>query len=87
MRFVLHTFRPTETIDAIIRLKGRHAYSKTEMKHLQRAFDDLNGKIVPKPGMTYKIPLPFETTDEFGNLIDTTPDTLGGTGAPEFDKA
>ena len=73
MRFVLHTFRPTETIDGVIRLLGRHAYTKGEMRHLRRAFDQLNGLIVPKPGMTYKIPLPFEVTDDFGNLIDVTP--------------
>lgn len=73
MRFVLHTFRPTETIDGVIRLLGRHAYTKDEMRHLRRAFDKLNGLIVPKPGMVYKIPLPFETTDEFGNVVDTTP--------------
>lgn len=73
MRYVLHQFRPSETIDAVIRLKGRHAYTNEEMRHLRRAFDELNGKIVPRPGMQYKIPLPFETVDEYGNLVDTTP--------------
>jgi len=91
MRFVLHTFRPTETIDAVIRLLGRHAYTKGEMRHLRRAFDELNGLVVPRPGMVYKIPLPFETTDDFGNLIDVTPPepedtdsaTPGGDGTSE----
>jgi hypothetical protein len=73
MRFVLHTFRPTETIDGVIRLLGRHAYTKGEMRHLRKAFDRMNGMIVPKPGMTYKIPLPFEVTDDYGNLVDVTP--------------
>ena len=73
MRTVLHTFRPSETIDAVIKLLGRHSYTKEEMRHLRRAFDQLNGFVVPKPGMQYKIPLPFETTDEFGNIVDTTP--------------
>lgn len=73
MKFVLHTFRASETIDAVIRLKGRHSYTKAQMTVLRRAFDDLNGKIVPRPGMQYKIPLPMETVDEFGNLINTAP--------------
>ena len=74
MRFVLHTFRPSETIDAVIRLLGRHAYTKGEMFHLRRAFDELNGLVVPRAGMTYKIPLPFEAVDDFGNVIDITPE-------------
>jgi len=73
MRYVLHRFRPTETIDAVMRLLGRHDLSKEELTHLRRQFDELNGKIVPKPGMTYKIPLPFEAVDDFGNVINTTP--------------
>lgn len=91
MRTVLHTFRPTETIDGVIKLLGRHSYTKEEMRHLRRAFDELNGFVVPKPGMQYKIPLPFETTDEFGNVVDTTPPdvdsaTPGDDQAPESDK-
>jgi len=52
-----------------MRLKGRHNLSKEKLRHLMVAFDELNGKVVPRPGMTYKIPLPFETTDDFGNVI------------------
>ena len=73
MKFVLHTFRASETIDAVIRLKGRHRYTKAQMVALRRAFDEMNGKIVPRPGMQYKIPMPFEVTDDFGNVIDVTP--------------
>lgn len=75
MRYVLHSFRSTETIDAVIRLKGRHNYSSLEMKLLRQAFNDLNGFVLPRPGMVYKIPLAFEATDEFGNVIDTSPST------------
>lgn len=73
MRYVLHKFRPNETIDGVIRLKGRHSLTHEELKHLRRAFNELNGLIVPRQGMTYKIPLPYEITDEFGNVINTTP--------------
>lgn len=52
-----------------MRLKGRHSLSKEQLKHLMVAFDALNGKTVPRPGMTYKIPLPFETVDDFGNVV------------------
>jgi hypothetical protein len=75
-KYILHTFRASETIDAVIRLLGRHNLSKAELVPLRKAFDELNGQIVPKPGMTYKIPLPFEVTDEFGSVIDTTPEIL-----------
>jgi hypothetical protein len=73
-RYVLHTFRPTETIDAVMRLLGRHKLTKGQLLPLRRAFDELNGLVVPKPGMTYKIPLPFDVTDDFGNVVDTTPE-------------
>lgn len=76
MRFILHTFRASETISAVIRLRGRHNITPAEMIHLHRAFDELNGLIVPRPGMVYKIPLPFEVTDEFGNVVDTTPEFI-----------
>lgn len=73
MRFVLHTFRPTETIDAVIRLYGRHNLTKAQLIPLRRRFDELNGVSVPRAWTTYKIPLPFEITDDFGNVIDVTP--------------
>lgn len=84
MRYTLHTFRPTETIDGVIRLLGRHNLTKLEVSRLRHAFNELNGLIVPKPGMTYKIPLPYEVTDEFGNVVDTTPpETELGTNGPQ----
>lgn len=73
MRYTLHTFRPSETIDAVIRLLGRHNYTQAEMVPLRKEFDEMNGLIVPRVGSVYKIPLPFEVTDDFGNSIDTTP--------------
>lgn len=80
-RYTIHTFRPTETIDAVIRLKGRHDLTHEELSHLREAFDELNGKIVPRAGQTFKIPLPYETVDDMGNIVDTTPvpvfDALG----------
>lgn len=91
-KFVLHTFRPTETIDAVIRLKGRHSLSKKDLAFLRQAFNDLNGTAVPRPGMTYKIPMPFEAVDDFGNLIptelpqlsETTEPALGGFSLSDF---
>jgi len=57
MRFVLHTFRPTETIDAVFRLLGRHNYTREELKLLHVEFNTLNNNRVPKPGIEFKIPL------------------------------
>lgn len=55
--FVLHQFRPTETIDAVMRLKGRHNYTPEELVILRKRFNELNGLVVPRPGDTFKIPL------------------------------
>lgn len=82
MLYVLHTFRPFETIDGVIRLLGRHNLSKSELIVLRQSFDDLNGKIVPRPGMTYKIPCPYETTDDFGNVV-ATPEPVLRTEDPD----
>ena len=88
MRYQLHTFRPTETIDGVIRLLGRHNLTKAELLPLRRAFDELNGLVVPKPWMTYKIPLPFEVTDDHGNVVDVTPLLEStSTGQDLFDQA
>lgn len=56
--FVLHCFRPSETIEAVLRLRGRHNLTKEELRYLMVQFEKLNGKIIPRPGMTFKIPLP-----------------------------
>lgn len=74
MRYTLHTFRPTETIDAVIRLKGRHNLTKEQLIPLRQEFNRLNGFVVPRQGTTYKIPLPFDVTDDYGNVIDVTPE-------------
>ena len=74
MRYVLHTFRPSETIDAVIRLKGRHNLSHEQLKPLRQEFNRLNGFVVPRQGTTYKIPLPFDVTDDYGNVVDVTPE-------------
>lgn len=68
MRYTIHSFRPYETIDGVIKVLGRHNYSPAEMQTARQAFDELNGLIVPKPGMQYKIPL-LDTVDDFGNLV------------------
>jgi hypothetical protein len=55
--FILHKFRPSETIDAVIRLKGRHNYTPEDLVILRSKFNELNGLVVPHPGDTFKIPL------------------------------
>jgi hypothetical protein len=76
MRYVLHAFRPSETIDAVLRLKGRHNLTHAELTHLRHAFNELNYSALPRPGMMFKIPAPFEVVDDYGNLVDTTPASL-----------
>ena len=57
IRYIEHTFRPTETIDAVIRLRGRHDYTQNDLALLRILFNELNGRRVPKAGETFKIPL------------------------------
>lgn len=57
MDYVLHCFVPGQTIDAIIRLKGRHNHTPEEMQVLRQAFNELNGPVVVRAGMTMKIPV------------------------------
>jgi hypothetical protein len=72
-KYILHKFRPSETIDAVLRLKGRHNYSKEELVVLRQRFNELNGARVPKPGETFKLPLEDVTIDDYGNLVVTGP--------------
>lgn len=57
MTFTIHKFRPGETIDAVIRLRGRHNYTHEELLILRAQFNELNGLAVPRPGQEFKIPL------------------------------
>lgn len=70
-KYVLYQFRPTETIDAVIRLKGRHNYTQEEIAVLRAEFNRLNGMIVPRAGQMFKIPLEAVTMDDYGNLVRT----------------
>jgi hypothetical protein len=70
MRYILHKFRPGETIDAVIGLRGRHNYSPSEIVSLRAAFNELNGVVVPRAGQTFKIPL-LDLVDDFGNSVPT----------------
>ena len=57
MKFVLHTFRPSETIDGVIKLLGRHNYTADEMTHLRKEFNNLNLHVAPRVGGEFKIPV------------------------------
>lgn len=69
MNYIYHRFRPSETIAAVIRLLGRHNYSREEILILHEQFNELNGLIVPRPGDLFKIPVEKKIIDDFGNLI------------------
>lgn len=70
--FTLHKFRPTETVDAVMRLLGRHNYTSAELVVLRKRFNELNGAIIPKPGEIFKIPLELITVDDFGSVVDVS---------------
>lgn len=55
--YIEHKFRPSETIDAVIRLKGRHNHTPEELKLLREKFNEANGVKVPRAGETFQIPL------------------------------
>ena len=57
MNYTSHCFRAGETIDAIMRLKGRHDYTLEELIILRGKFNQMNGLHVPRTGEVYKIPL------------------------------
>lgn len=57
MRFVLHQFRPGETIDAVLRLLGRHNYTHAEMSEVRQEFERINVSEVPRVGSIFKIPI------------------------------
>jgi hypothetical protein len=55
--FVLHKFRAGETIDAVIKLHGRHDFTPQELEVLHERYNELNGQKVPTPGETCKVPI------------------------------
>lgn len=68
--YVLHCFRPSETIEAVLRLKGRHNYTRQDLQTLMRQFDALNGPVIVRPGMTLKIPLLDPPAESEGGETD-----------------
>ena len=67
--YKLHKFRPGETIDAVIKLLGRHDFTPDEVLIMRYRFNALNGIIVPRAGWIFKIPLPHAFTDDYGNTV------------------
>lgn len=57
MQYISHTFRPGETINAVLRLKNQHSLTRAELAKLVNVFNDLNNSKLPRPGATFKIPL------------------------------
>ncbi len=68
--FKLHTFRPGETIDAVIKLLGRHNLTKAEMAPLRQRFNEMNEGRLPRPGQTFKIPSVPEVTKDHDHVED-----------------
>jgi hypothetical protein len=66
--YTIHCFMPGQTIDAVIKLKGRHDLSPAEMIFLRERFNELNGEQVIRPGMTCKIPLPTDGVEDEGGI-------------------
>lgn len=69
MDFIEHKFRPSETIDAVLRLKGRHDHTPQDLVILRKRFNELNGTRVPHPGEVFKIPL-LQSPEEKGEPRD-----------------
>ncbi len=57
MKYVPHSFMPNHTIDAVLRLKNRHNMTSEELEPLRAEFNRINGLVVPRPGVTYQIPV------------------------------
>jgi len=70
MHYTLHKFRPGDTIDAVIRLKGRHDFTPTQIVEARVRFNEMNGSIVPRAGEVFKIPIPELVVDDFGDVIE-----------------
>lgn len=66
--YVSHCFRPSETIEAVLRLRGRHSYTKAELDLLMREFNRVNGEVIPRPGQTFQVPVLPETESEGGEI-------------------
>jgi len=66
--YTLHCFVPGQTIDAVIKLKGRHNLTRDEMLFLRERFNELNGEQVIRAGMTCKIPLPADVVEDEGGI-------------------
>jgi hypothetical protein len=74
MRYTLHCFRPGDTIDAVLRVLGRHNLTQSELVALREQFNLLNDRALPRPGMTFKIPLPDDDRGQHGQVFVETDD-------------
>ena len=57
MKTVPHVFLPTQTINAVIKLKNRHDVTATELTELMAVFNAVNGEKVPRVGQRFEIPI------------------------------
>lgn len=56
-KMINHMFGSGETIQAIIRKYNHMAMTPLMLNMLTEEFNNINGKIVPKPGDTMQIPI------------------------------
>ena len=56
MKYIMHAFKQSETIQSVIHLKNNHDVTKDEMLFLMAQFNVLNNQAVPTLGVQYKIP-------------------------------
>lgn len=57
IRTVSHTFRPGETVEAILKKINRHDVTESELRKLLIDYHTLNGSEVPRAGTQVKIPM------------------------------
>lgn len=55
--YINHTFKPNETVMAILRKYNKYTSDNEVLTNLMKLFHDLNGMHVYKPGMKVKIPI------------------------------
>lgn len=71
MKYIEHTFGPTETIDAIILLKNQHDMNASEELDMRSWYNALNNAKVPRQGETCNIPILARHEHVFGELVKT----------------
>jgi hypothetical protein len=57
MRTIKHTYKPGETINAVIKIYNGVDIQKDDLEIIKKSYNEINHNEIPQPGTVHEIPI------------------------------